>query len=161
MKVFEDTTKSALQRALRLLGYRDRSEKEMRDALAQKGFSGGVIGETLHLLKEKRFIDDERLAGMLRRDAMERKHFGRRAAKGYLLKRGIPAEVADAVLGGADEYFDTARELVEKKLKTMKGYDRETVRRKLWGLLSRRGFSSDIIRRAMKSFGDKEELDEN
>ncbi|MCC6345993.1 MAG: RecX family transcriptional regulator, partial [Nitrospirales bacterium] len=82
MKVFEDTTKSALQRALRLLGYRDRSEKEMRDALAQKGFSGGVIGETLHLLKEKRFIDDERLAGMLRRDAMERKHFGRRAAKG-------------------------------------------------------------------------------
>ncbi|MFO0752856.1 MAG: regulatory protein RecX [Thermodesulfovibrionales bacterium] len=161
MKVFEDTAKSALQHAFKLLGYRDRSEKEMRGKLAQKGFSEGVIGETLRLLKEKRFIDDGRLAEILKRDAVERRHFGRRGAKGYLLKRGIPGDVADAVLGGADEYLDAARELVEKKLKTLKGYDREAVRRKLWGVLSRRGFSSDVIRQAMKSFWDKEEFDEN
>ncbi len=133
----------------------------MHDRLARKGFSEGVIGETLHFLQEKRFIDDERLAGMLKRDAVERKHFGRGGAKGYLLKRGIPGEVADAVLGDPDEYLDAARELVEKKLKTMKGHDRETVRRRLWGLLSRRGFSPDIIRRTMRSFCDKEEFDEN
>ncbi|MBI3592250.1 MAG: regulatory protein RecX [Nitrospirae bacterium] len=158
MKDFEDSFKNALKYALKLLGYRDRSGKEMQEKLAKKGFSEKVAEETLDFLKEKEFIDDKRLAEILKRDALERKHLGARGVRNYLLRRGIARDIADAFSGKEEDYVDAARKLVEKKMRYMKNSDEETIKRRLWGLLARRGFSSETIRDAIKFLNIKEEL---
>lgn len=156
---FEDNIQSAfaLKYALRLLGYRDRSEKEMHEKLIKKGFSDKVAHETVAYLRDKGFIDDKRFAEILRRDAIERKHLSKRGTRHYLINKGIADDIADDVLGKDDDYLDAAKNLVEKKLRNIKDYNEEKLKRRLMGMLSRRGFSYDTIKRVLKSFDLKEE----
>ncbi|MDA8338532.1 MAG: regulatory protein RecX, partial [Nitrospiraceae bacterium] len=156
-KDFEDNIQNALRHAFRLLGYRDRSEKEMYEKLTRKGFSEKVSGETVVYLRDKGFIDDRRFAEILKRDAVDRKHLGKRGARNYLINRGIAGDIVDDVLGDDDDYFDAAKRLVERKLRNMKDYDSEKIKRRLWGMLSRRGFSYDTIKKVLQSFDFKEE----
>ncbi|MCL4491410.1 MAG: recombination regulator RecX [Nitrospirae bacterium] len=158
VKVLEDNLKSALKYAFKLLGYRDRSRKELYDRLVRKGFSQGVAEETVSYLEDRGFVDDAKLAEGLKRDAVERRHFGKRGVKACLVKRGISGDTADAVAGAEEEYTGTAQRLVEKRLRLLKGCGEETVKRRLWGLLARRGFSPDTIKTVMRSINLKEEL---
>lgn len=157
MKGFDDNLESALKSAFRLLGYRDRSEKEICERLAKKGFSRKTIEGVVSHLKERDFIDDRRLAEALKRHAVEKKHLGKRGTKSYLIKRGIPLEIAAGISGDEDDYLDSAKSLVEKRLQHMKGYDTATIKRRLWGLLARRGFSNETIHRVIKTIDLKEE----
>jgi len=152
-----NTLESALKHAFRLLGYRDRSEKEMFEKLMQKGFSAEVAGNAVAYFKERDFINDRRFAGILKKDAVERKYLGRRGTRAYMINKGISGDIADEILGDEDNYLDTARNFVEKKLKGLKKCDEETIRRRLWGMLARRGFSYGTINRTLKSFDLKEE----
>lgn len=161
-KTFDDSVESALRQSFKLLGYRDRSEREMREKLLKKGFSSGVVEQTVALLREKGFVDDEKLAEALRRDAVERRCLGAQGVRAYLIKRGIPRDRAEALAadaGGADDdvYVEAARRLVEKRKGRMGRLDEGTVKRRLWGLLARRGFSADSIREAMKSLDIEED----
>lgn len=157
LKDFENNRENALKYAFRLLGYRDRSEKAMLEKLIQKGFSEKVAEETVIYLKDKGFIDDRRFAGILKTDAIERKYLGRRGTRAYLINKSISGDIADEILGDEDNYLDTAKNLVEKKLRSLKAYDEETIKRRLWGMLARRGFSYGTINKALKSFDLKEE----
>lgn len=149
---FEDSRGNALKYAFRLLGYRDRSEKEMYEKLIRKGFSEKVALEAVGYLNDKGFIDDRRFAEILRKDAVERKHLGKRGTRSYLMNKGIAVDIAEDILGNDGDYLDAAKSFVEKKLRNMKVYDEEIIKRRLWGMLSRRGFSYDIIDRVLKSY---------
>ena len=109
---FEDSRGNALKYAFRLLGYRDRSEKEMYEKLIRKGFSEKVALEAVGYLNDKGFIDDRRFAEILRKDAVERKHLGKRGTRHYLISKGIADDIADDVLGEDDDYLDAAKSLV-------------------------------------------------
>lgn len=156
---FEDTFDNAVKYAFKLLGYRDRSEKELQEKLARKGFSVSVISKTIDFFKVKGFINDRKLAASLKQDAVERRHLGKRGVRGLLLKRGLAGAIDDALSGDEDEaaYVDAARQLIEKRMRHLKQFDEETIKRRLWGILARRGFSVENIRAAMKSFDIKEE----
>ncbi|MBI5213965.1 MAG: regulatory protein RecX [Nitrospirae bacterium] len=153
----KNALESALKNAFRLLGYRDRSEKEMLEKLMQKGFSAEVAGNAVAYLKNRGFIDDRRFAGILKKTAAERKHLGRSGTLAYLINKGISGDIADEILGDEDDYLDTARNLIEKKMRSLKSCDGETIKRRLWGMLARRGFSYGTINKALKSFDLKEE----
>ena len=156
MKSIEDSWSSALRYAIRLLSYRDRSVKELVEKLTSKGISLDIAAKVTDYLKEKGFVDDGRLAESLRRDALERKCLGKRGVKEHLLKRGIPTEIVDGVVGEEEDYLTAAKKLVEKKMKSMRDLDDEFTKKRLWGILLRRGFSADIIRRAIKTIEGKE-----
>lgn len=149
---FEDSRGNALKHAFRLLGYRDRSEKEMCEKLLQKGFSEKVALEAVDYLKDKGFIDDRRFAEILRKNAVERKHLGKRGTRSYLMNKGIAVDIAEDILGDDEDYLDAAKSFVEKKLRNMKVYDGETMKGRLWGMLSRRGFSYDTIDKVLKLY---------
>ncbi|MEW6739924.1 MAG: regulatory protein RecX [Nitrospirota bacterium] len=149
---FEDSRGNALKYAFRLLGYRDRSEKEMYEKLIRKGFSEKVALEAVGYLNDKGFIDDRRFAEILRKDAVERKHLGKRGTRSYLMNKGIAVDITEDILGDDGDYLDAAKSFVEKKLRNMKNIDEDALKRKLWGMLSRRGFSYDTIDRVLKSY---------
>lgn len=141
----------ALNYAFKLLTYRDRSKREIYDKLTQKGYPESIANETIAYLKDKGFIDDVKLAESLKRHAIDRKHLGKRGVINFLLNRGIPMEIVNSMAYDECEYLEAAKRLAEKKLRIMKNTDKDTAKKRLWGLLSRKGFSADIISKTIKS----------
>ncbi|MBI5027026.1 MAG: regulatory protein RecX, partial [Nitrospirae bacterium] len=138
---------------LRLLSYRSRSRKELTERLVQKGFDADTVDSIVAALEQEGLVRDNALASELLRVAVEGKGLGREGVRALLIKRGIERELIKETLSGLTKETEeeTALRLVEKKLKTLKVCPEDTVRQKLWGLLKRRGFSTDVINTAFKS----------
>jgi hypothetical protein len=61
-----EARRGALEAAQRLLTYRPRSERELRQRLRRKGFDAPVVAETLAKLREHGYVDDEGNTGRSR-----------------------------------------------------------------------------------------------
>lgn len=144
--------------SLKLLAYRGRSEQELRERLLQKGFSASVIEAVTNELKGSGFINDAQLAVNLKRQAREGRLLGHQAAKLYLLKRGLSRDVVDEVLAyDREDELSVLLRLLEKKARQAPDLETPAGRRRFWNFLVRKGYSTDIIRRAMKDFDFDEE----
>lgn len=154
-----DSDNDARLYALKLLGYRGRSERELRERLHRKGFHHDLIDAALLSLKKAGLIDDRALAGNLKRQAFERKLLGYEGARSYMLKRGLPRHVVESSLTYNEEAeLEHALKLVEKKLASMANYPAKKKKARLWNFLVRRGYSSGVIRKAMRDFNFDEEV---
>ena len=156
-----DSAPNARKYAFRLLGYRSRSENELRERLEKKGFSEIDISCTLKYLKEAGYLDDHALALNLKRQAFNNKLLGHNRAKMFLSNRGVPNEIVDATLQ-YDEEAETEKiqKLIDKKLKTMGNYLDKKNEKRLWDFLVRKGYTFSTIRRAcqnLKRIREKEE----
>jgi len=148
--VLQDTVAAALRSAYYLLRYRDRSEREMRERLARKGYSEPVVDATVLQLKESGFLDDQRLAANLKRVAAEQKQLGAHGVRAFLQKRGLGREVIESVPDVSDE-LAIAERLVDKKVGRLTALDDAAAKKRLWSMLSRRGFSAGTIRAVLAS----------
>jgi regulatory protein len=136
----------ARQYALKLLSYRGRSEKEMEERLIKKGIPGTEASSEIEYLKHAGLIDDKSLAEILKREALTTKMLSRNGARRFILNRGIPVNIADMVFSENENTdIDNATRLADKKFRVLKNYPPETARRRLYALLSRKGYSSDTI----------------
>ncbi len=145
--------------ALKLLGYRGRSERELRERLGRKGFQKDIIDRALLHLKEAGFIDDTALAADLKRQAFERKLLGYEGAKSFLLRRGLSRPIVESALAYDEEAeVEKAVKCLDKKMSSMGDYPAQEKKRKLWNFLARRGYASAVIREAMKDFYFEEEV---
>ncbi|MEW6419061.1 MAG: RecX family transcriptional regulator [Nitrospirota bacterium] len=145
-----DIVHKARQYALKLLSYRGRSEKELKERLIKKGITKSVASSTINYLKHVGLIDDKALAETLKREALTTKLLSQNGAKRFMLNRGIPREFVNMILShDENEDIENARRLVEKKLKAYKNYSSETVKRRLHNLLLRRGYSFETIKRVL------------
>jgi regulatory protein len=141
----------ATQYALKLLSYRGRSIKELRERLRAKGIPESAISSAIGYLQDIGLMDDVSLAESLKREAQTTKMLSRKGAKKYLLGRGIPRDIIDSIFRDDENAdFDNARRFVDKKMRVLGGYPSEIVKRRLYGLLSRRGYSSETILKVLK-----------
>jgi regulatory protein len=154
-----DSANDARRYALKLLGYRGRSEKELRERLDRKGFRQDIIDRTLLQLKETGLIDDRAFALNLKRQAFERKLLGYEGAKSFMMKRGLSRPVVESALDYDEEAeLKNAETFLSRKMASMKNFQEREKKRKLWNLLARRGYSSGVIRKAMRDFKFDEEV---
>ncbi len=79
---------------LRLLSYRDHSEKELITKLVQKGHKKQYAENAVSQLKDYRYIDDERVAEIYARDLFERKGMSINGIVSELCRKGISREIA-------------------------------------------------------------------
>ena len=144
--------------ALKLLSYRGRSEKELKERLKKKGFTKNVASSTVNHLKHIGLIDDRALAETLKREALKTKLLSQNGAGRFMVNRGIPREIVDMVFSqNENEDIENAGKLVDKKLKAYRDYSPETARRRLHNLLLRRGYSIETIMTVLKNKTLKEE----
>lgn len=134
--------------ALRYLSHRLHSRQQLRQKLLRKSFTSPMIEDVLDQLTELAYLDDARFAQSKALSAVQHKHHGRRRAMAELLKSGVPRAVAERVL--TDVYTDAdplaiARQLALKQAPRLKRLDPIVARRRLIGLLQRRGFDYDVI----------------
>lgn len=138
-----DTTEpeAARERALRLLGYRERSAHELGLKLAEDGYRDEVVAAVVARFQEVLLVDDRRFAESLVRGAVGGKHLGRERILRTLADAGVdPAIIADVVDGHAPVEAELARatELAQRMAA------RVSDRRKLAQRLIRKGFAPDV-----------------
>ena len=144
------------QRALRIIGARAMSVKELTDRLKEKGESPENAEDAAQWLLDMRLLDDAQYAAMCVR------HY---AAKGYgpgkirneLYRRGIARELWDEALEELPEQGDRIDALLHRKLKSDTP-DRAELR-KAADYLYRRGFGRDEIHAALARYSELSEED--
>lgn len=133
--------------AHRLLARRDRTEKEIRDALAEEGISDvPVADDVVASLKRNGYLDDRRLAAGYIRFRLEHKPAGPRLLRRRLGQLGIDEAIIDAEIESAFEpglELEIALRLAKAKMRGER--ERERGARRVHGFLSRRGFDSAIV----------------
>ncbi|MCC8013635.1 MAG: RecX family transcriptional regulator [Eubacterium sp.] len=126
--------------ALKFLGYRMRSRKEVEDRLKRDEFSPSIIEKTLDFLEEYGYVDDEAFAKAYIEEKKKLNGYGIVRLKSELYKKGIDRRITDSLTEfmteGEDDLIEKA---LYKKLKGEKITDRKQ-RQRLLGYLLRKGF---------------------
>jgi regulatory protein len=135
--------------AMRLLQSRLHSRAELAKKLGRKEYGQGVIEGVLEDLQRLGYLDDARFAQTKALSAAEHKHHGRRRAFMELKRSGVSSEVAEQALHhvySQHNSTDTARQLALKQAPRLRKLDPQVARRRLVGMLQRRGFDYEDIR---------------
>jgi regulatory protein len=137
---------------LRLLTMRDRSRAELADALTRKNVPDDVAGKVLDRFTEIGLINDDALAHSM----VEADHRGRglsaRAVGVRMRRRGVAEPIVQAALEEIDPDSEVAaaRQLAERKLRSIGHLDSLTQTRRLFGLLARRGYGAGLAGRVVR-----------
>jgi regulatory protein len=145
--VSHDSYLRTLQEALRLLRARDRTESEVRDRLLTKGFDEGDVGLVVKSLRDRRYLDDERVAMRAAELAGKGRPKGRRRLEAELLGRGAEESAIEKALGSLGDQLESA--LTALKLRPAKTPERDAA------YLARLGFDEETVRAAIERvYGD-------
>jgi regulatory protein len=136
-----------LQRALRFLGYRPRSEAEVRNFLVQRGYSAAITEQALAKLRARHYLDDDTFAHNWARSRAESLGYGPKRIEQELRTKGIGQALIREVLGktfAPGNEAAGAKLMLAKRFKNRQLDDQKTLRRAV-GFLQRRGYSSKVI----------------
>jgi regulatory protein len=133
-----------------------RSRAELATKLAKRRVPEEVAQRLLDRFEEVGLVDDAAFARLWVESRQPGKGLGRRALAQELRRKGVDEEVARAALDEVEPEDEeaAARELVRRKLRTMRNVDRTTATRRLSGMLARKGHGGDVVWRVVR-----EELD--
>ncbi|MGD2216739.1 MAG: regulatory protein RecX, partial [Gemmatimonadales bacterium] len=123
--VSEEAARRAIDAALNFLSYRQRTGREVRRKLVERGFSPEVIEAALARLAAVRLVDDEAFVAAYVRDRIAHRPMGVRRMIQELYLKGIAREVALPVIEETLREEETdertlAERVVAKKRRTLK-----------------------------------------
>ena len=140
----------AMARALNYLGYRARSEREVRDRLRRYGYGEESVEGVVTRLKELGYLDDEDFARLLVREKACK--FGPRRVSAELQKSGVAADLARGVV---EEEFAGRSELDQARSAAARRYNRggsDAEARRVYGFLVRRGYSAGVCAEVAREY---------
>lgn len=138
---------------LNQLNFMPRSRKELETTLIKRKIEPEVAKQVLDRFVEIEIVDDAAFAELLVRSRCNTKRVSRSVLRQQLRQKGIDQEIIDEALlavTDADE-LRMATQLVEKKLRAMTQLAPEVRKRRLFGLLARKGYGTAI---ALKVIND-------
>jgi regulatory protein len=159
--LLEEERQDAYVRAIRWLGSRQRTEKEVRTYLLRREYGDGVIDHCVNRLEAQGYVDDERFSRSLAEERVKLQGKGKQWIRQELLHKGVDkvtVQEAVASIDGEDE-TQAAVKLAHKRWKSLAGQeDRVAAKRKLYGYLARRGFTGIAVQTAVReaTSGDRD-----
>ncbi|WP_239516360.1 MULTISPECIES: recombination regulator RecX [unclassified Streptomyces] len=144
---------------LRLLTGMPRARRQLADALAKRDIPEEVAEQVLSRFEEVGLIDDAAFAGAWVESRHRGRGLARRALAQELRTKGVDAVLVQDALEqlDSDQEEETARELVERKLRSTRGLERDKRLRRLAGMLARKGYPEGmalrVVRRALEAEG--------
>jgi len=143
----ENAKQKCLDRAMRFLARRPHSRRQLQQKL-RRHWSAAVVVEVLRELQRLAYVDDGRFARAMACASVE-KHHGRQRAMVDLMRSGVANDLAQQALQeayGGEDQRQMARELAAKHARRLRRLDPQTARRRLMGVLQRRGFDYETVR---------------
>ncbi len=149
--------RQARESAIRLLSYRARSEKEIRDRLRKKGFASITVEEVLASLLKSGLVNDVEFARAFAHDKLLKKPMGKTMLKQEFRRKGISKETIELILSEVyeseteDEYaFELASKRIKRSQSSFARLDPLKQRRRLSDYLTRRGFNWETAAKAVE-----------
>lgn len=143
-------TYSAFETAIYYITFKDRTEKEIRDKLNEKGYSESDIEVAVEKLYEYRYLDDENYALSYFKSNVRKK--GVRLISSELANKGIDPEISRESLLQIDvDEYQTVFDMMKKRYGNS-DFNDDSQRRKIYSYFVRRGFQYENIYKAMSFF---------
>lgn len=148
----------ALRQAMNRLNRRAMSRRDLDQKLRKLEYEQAVREAVLDWLEDKGFLDDRAYGRALVEATLRRKPAGPQLLRQKLYQKGINRSLIEKLVGDATDAQDLAPgavELARKKLASLRRYDIDTRKRRIYGLLARRGFNPDTISSVMAELADE------
>ncbi|MBI5186469.1 MAG: regulatory protein RecX [Nitrospinae bacterium] len=139
--------------ALRFLSPRARTCREVEKKLRDKGFGEETILEALAVLGNLKYLDDRAFAADWVECRSGNRFIGPLRLRKELEAKGVDEEIRNEAV---DEYFRRSDEkglalkAAERRLKIYKDVSGEKLKRRLFGYLQRKGFSTESALSALR-----------
>jgi len=146
-----DAIDRAVATAMRALDQRMQTSHELQTRLKRKGFELETIAAALERLTGYGYLNDERFAELWIENRLTHRPRGKRMLEQELRQKGIDRQTVQETM--ADLQIDdqaAALELARKRSKSVDGLPVDEQRRKLTGILARRGFDYGVIRKTLE-----------
>ncbi|MGD8148474.1 regulatory protein RecX [Ornithinimicrobium sp. Y1694] len=142
---------------LRQLAMGPRTRRQLEDKLRDRGCEPQVAARVLDRMGEVGLVDDEAYAEMFVRSKQETKGLAAGALRHELRAKGLSDEVVDAALEEIDPEHEKeqARALVARRLRTMRGLDRDVQTRRLAAFLARKGYGPGVAYQVVREALDE------
>ena len=141
---------AALRECGRYLSSRDRSEREIRRRMGEKGIGREAADYAIGVLRKRGYLNEEAASERLAQNLVRSSHYGRRRIAAYLISHGYPAdtarEAADAI--PKEDVAEALRWQMARK-KAPDAADQGAMQKWMASLM-RLGFTAEEIRREMK-----------
>lgn len=146
----KDEIAKAYTRATLILSYRANTEGELRTKLL-KNFDEIAVEKAISKLKEQGFINDNEFVERY----VEQSKKGKRLVRMELMKKGIDKKIIEQVIHRKDDKteLENAKKLAEKVMAKYQKEPTQVVKQKIYERLTRRGFSYDIYKQAIRDIG--------
>ena len=142
----EDERERALQIAFRYIGYQPRTESEIRGKLVTSDFSEMLIDDVISELKDKEYLNDCSFAKQWMESRSESKPRSRYMLSLELKRKGVDEKIISSVLESIPEDIELAMKLGKKYIRKFSNLSDVDFKKKLSGVLSRKGFSYSITK---------------
>ncbi|MEN8143831.1 MAG: regulatory protein RecX [Gemmatimonadota bacterium] len=147
--------------ALRYLAYRPRSTVEVRRRLRRDRHSNAHIEQVLGRCSELGYLNDQTFAEAWIRDRIRLKPCGTMRLRSELMRRGVRSDDIDAAIA---EVFEDERvsdatlldEVAERRWARLQSSDSAKAPTRLFAYLTRRGFSAQAAREAVRRLSSAE-----
>lgn len=158
----QDTLHKSYSKVISYLGYRMRTEKEIRDYLVKDEVDEEHIEKIIDMLNERNLIDDQEFAMMFVRSRIQTTTKGPGIVKQELRAKGVSNAYAmhATELYTYDVQYEKTSKLVEKRLRRNSKDSFTKQRQQIQALLMRNGFDGDVIQDVLRDIDDEKDSDE-
>ena len=139
---------TAKSKAVRMIGNRSLSAKEVEKRLTATHCTADIVRETVEWLEQTGLIDDKEYAESIV-SHYSKKGYGEARIRNELFKRGIDRELWEEALKNQEDSDDVINSFIERKLK---GSDDKRDIQKVVEALCRRGYSFDQARQSVREY---------
>jgi regulatory protein len=149
MFAVDEAAEKAKGAALRLLGMRAYTRKEIKDKLNKREFEPSAIEATLADLERLTLLDDRDFARRFVDERLRLKPCGRMLLSRDLKRRGVPVGTVDEVIEEAFEAVDAidlAYQVLSGRARRYEGLAKDKAINRMYGFLGRRGFDGSTAR---------------
>lgn len=160
-----DSQQRAVETAMRAIGSRPRSTREIEDNLRGKGYAPDTIAAAVARLAARGYLDDAAFARWWTENRTQFRPRGPHLLRQELRRKGVAGDTIADTLSAQAESVDVdaqALGIARTKLRSLAsgGLPPEVVTRRLSGLLARRGYGYDTVRTVLRVLKDEGALDE-
>jgi regulatory protein len=141
----KDHYQRCLNAAIRYLGYRPRSETEIKQRLKRHGYDSDCTEKALTRLKEQGLVDDTAFARFWKDNRESFSPRSRRLTRLELRHKGLSNDIIEQVTGEIND-SESAYRAALNKARHFSSADYMDFRRRLGAYLGRRGFGYDVIK---------------
>lgn len=142
-------------RALNLLARREHSQHELKQKLLMLDDNRDNVEQVLQTLQSKNLQSDERFIEQFIHAKAQK--YGTRKLCENLKQKGVDKEIVNEFLPDYDSELQTAKQILNKKFRLPETGLSSELKQKCYRFLSYRGFSADIVRRAVKEWSIENE----